>query len=583
MPFQTKFTNYYTKCVLGEKDLHNTMISRQKDKEDLLVSFLELEYPDVACKLDQLLDIDTYDRVQLIGQMMSGKTESMIVIHHIDIVFHQMFCMHVVPESGDIPQFELSVMNYNTRWSEYTKSQCKSVLGDKINLVFSRDIKLASDNELIVTEQLSAACRFNRMEHGCIVVVLGHSDQLYRQTKLICDVHSSENHMMLRDCNIIFDESHVTMFPNTLCEGYTYDNDSVFSVLCNPFITGVWPETVSKYSISTHLLRSFSKRVTGCSATACMNMLDEDNPLKCVITVNPKKHYRSVFDQEYVHIDEETFNSKCFDIDDDPSLVDTIDTWASEEPLPKKQYGLTQDHPIFALIQVSRLVDIHEAINDHICDTHTDKFVTIVQNNNGIKITFPADVADYIKSRRKSTVVLKNMSTVISEKIDSVNSVLFKRTPLHCVLQYLSELKSRVKRIVLIAGNCVKQGRRINSTDYKLGLTDEFIRDQTSALDTACQKLRIVGYRPDKRYTRVHCIEDFHEQIIQSHMLNTELISKVINDIEVDTNCTVQEVIEKTTVSKSKVPKRRLCKKANIFQITTDPIDDLFEGLNSTI
>jgi L-rhamnose mutarotase len=570
-------------------DLPQFVIDNQIAKQNLLISFLSSKHPDVYSKIEQLLDITNFDRLQIIGEMMSGKTDAMIAVHHIDLVFHLNFCIHIVPESGDIPQFELSIANYNKEWNLFAEQTGQSLFAIDIKLNFASKLKLDSEKQIIDDLSVSDSCMYNMLDQGDIIVVLGHHDQLYRQTKLLCDIQKSD-HQNFRNYSIIFDESHVTMYPGVSKAEDTVDSDDSFIHMKDPFDTTRWPATMSTHNVVTHVLCSMANRITGCSATACMNMIDDESELGCIIHIKPNMelNYKSVCDQEYIRIEEMVSSAEDEDgqysIHKDESLQETIGEWSTQDPLDRKSYGLKQTHPVFALIQVSRFVDIHEEINEYIWDEYADAFVTIIQNNKGIQVTFPNNVAEYIKTRRQSKVVVNNLGEIIEAQIDSVNQVLFKNTPLHCVLQYLSDLKKRVQRIVLIAGACVRQGRRINSTDYKIGLTDEFIRDETSCLDTACQKLRIVGYRPDKRYTKVHCTEQFQKQVVNSYMLNQELIQKVLSCLTPkDRKLTAQTVIKQTKISTSKIPNRKLCKKhgINTLQKTNKPIDELFKDLSS--
>lgn len=546
-------------------------ITNRKRQAEILYMFYMEKNKDVFSKLLFLADTDRYRVLQLIGAMQAGKTDAMLAIHHYDIVCKEYFTVHVVPDSGDVPQIELSLESYNKQWMKYAVQYAtvkKWPVGDVVyplTMVRAEQLKLDNESNVVNTRVIKKVMRISKKQSS-IVVSLAHPDQLYRISKLIWDRKHSRCDQT-RNYNVIFDESHISMFPQ--------ESSKFLCSVEDPDDVKNWPVKLKLCESVNDTLPRYASRIIGTSATPARNLFEDRFPVNGIIYIEPKENYRSVLNMHYHLIEEMDIKTG---LDQDKELHRILGNLSRRSRFCKSDINTIRDHPIFLLIQNSPHTLVHQKIEDYIWNTHTNDFTTILHNDKGLVVRFPDNLKQRILNDCHNKVEIKNGSKVYKFEMTELGRVFFKtNTPLHCVLQMLADFEDDlVDRIILISGNKVKQGRRVNSTDYRLALTHEFIRDE-SPMDTGLQKLRIVGYRPDGRQPVVYCTERFHNDAINSYKLTkemTESLGSELNRGHVNANI----VLARMTVNQGKCPTMPLCKAGMPMKVVSNHHTDDFEG-----
>jgi hypothetical protein len=529
--------------------------------------FIKIHYPDVWVCWDYITDpLRTCG--QLYGDQQACKTGNMIAIHFGRIFLQNQACIHCVPIREDVDQFEQSVDAFNKKWVYYaTQHGC---INPPI-LLTVRAGSLKLDENCNVVDKSNIKNIFDtRNSSNKIVISLVHNDQLYRLSKLLYNKNAMNQDMYpdrFRPYTTMWDESHITL--------YHKPTDLMLNDLNCPEDVQTWPVKISLYEAIETVMAN-SSQLIGVSATPAQNFFSSDYKVDFLIDCRAPDNYRNVLNVEYNIIDD--LPPKVKVIDDD-ELLRFIGNLSMMPRLERSRYNLCQDHPVFGLIQVSRYHEQHEKIRDIILSNFGDKFTVIIHNCKGLEINFPDDLVSHIRVEQNNSpnlfVSLKetNGRREVCRISDSKRVNFRKVTALHSALQNISNWGDHIERVILISGDTVKQGRRINSTDFRIALTDLFIRDD-STMDNGQQKNRAVGIRPDARPIRLWCTKRYHHDIIHNYKSTIEIKDKMKIKLNTEVRSTSYDILHHLKFSVNKLCENKMCKAVIPMEIVEDNSDD---------
>lgn len=176
-------------------------------------------------------------------------------------------------------------------------------------------------------------------------------------------------------------------------------------------------------------------------------------------------------------------------VEADPALLDFLDKFGAAPPMTRAVYpDLPRAHiPLLALVSVSALTAVQEAVFDAVAARGAA--VAVLDNSKACRVFLPAALAARLGGRLE----VAGHAAVIGE--DGVADL--PRSPsLSRILQAFSEAGDAVDRIVVVGSLCHDQGARVNSLDYALAITDQFVRlGARTPCDRGLQRLRIMGIR----------------------------------------------------------------------------------------
>ena len=443
------------------------------------------------------------------------------------------------------------------------------------------DIKIGYEREL---------CPINPFVQnmvGCdqpkMVIMLAHHEQMYRVAKflqqLVCE------HTCCRNFRLVLDESHITCFNDRPSKSFEFrDVEDV----------NTWPEQISQY----HLFRQVQgmDKCVGLltsSATASRNFFNGEFPIYYIIHLQsnppaPGTRYVGVADCRYSLISD----TDCtIDPHEDPDIYRIASELAVAPIFHKDTYNLERDHPIFHLIQVSRYTNHQREIADRIGRENPDIFTIITYNDKGIRVNFTSSQLKIIADQYGDRVVVRDGKKVFKASAVNETSVFFKsHVPLPSILDLVVEVNAQ--KIILVAGDMLKQGRRVNDSKYTISLTSEFLRvPPNSTMDDNLQKLRCVGYKWGTIPVEIYTTENLHSDLIRAYTLNAE----ITNILKVTLNgCrgakTSRDILFETKLSRNKKTSLPLCKERTPMPIINKEKDDFpldssayFERISDTL
>jgi hypothetical protein len=528
------------------------------------MDYLRNKYPSISNRKEYLLS----DRKcgSIYGEMMAGKSAAFIATHH----YYQMCgiaSIMCVEQSSAIKQFEKSIEDYNNVYEKYFNK--KKWVPKPIEYELANTLGLDGiTNEIIDPENIVDVFRVTGRPK--MIITIAHQDQCYRLIKLIYMVWG-DCPTTFREYAVVFDESHLTMFPNDAeCR-----LDDI--ILPEDTYNGDWPIKLTKYESITHLI-FFARQIIAGTATPQQNWFSEFHSIQFIIDINPGVGYRDVLSLDYTIIPD----LRDISVVDDPALHKVLEELVVSDRYNKNKYRMDRDHPISMLINVSRYTKDHKAILDYIIKHHRDKFVVVTLNDEGTHVHFPEHISKYIHDKHGGVVKLKQGTKKIrvdEAYITKNNRVFYKNVPIASTLQFVADLPDQlVERIILISGDMVKQGCRISSYDFTIRLTHEFIRDTSSLGDNLLQKLRLVGYVYDNRPSLVvYCTDDTHKRVVSGiKTIRDELdtLKRDLNDINTFKTDSTLDILRKKTICKDKVCYKAMCKNKMPMQETSDSEDD---------
>jgi len=315
-----------------------------------------------------------------------------------------------------------------------------------------------------------------------------------------------------------------------------------------------------------------ANKIVGTTATPIRNLMeDEKYSIQWLVKLRPKICYRDLPSLTFSNIDGIKKQKRY----DDMELWRFV-SWVEDQPkLTREQYkGLVKDElPRLVFISCVSLHKEQEIIADKLCKNCKSRSVYIIHNSEKLSILF----SDYFDENE----LFQFNDVTYGEKGGRVE---LKNTPLCEVLQKFSDWSDKFSHIYLIGSLCHNQGVRINSKDYKLAITDEFLRvNNATAMDTTTQKVRAVGYRNSEWPINLWCEEKVREDLIKNHKLTEDLIEKLDEEFSVFNATDSYNLLSAKKVNKFKVPKRKIAKKTKaekILNIISDVLDD---DLNSDL
>jgi hypothetical protein len=542
----------------------NEFVTYSTLKETLL-KYIQNEYPDISKAIKFLDDWTNYRNGQIIGELMSGKSEATAALQHYILVFHGHVCWYQVPLLDDISQYKKSLRSYNEKWVNFGYSQL-GVIVPELEYLDAEVIKISKDKKSLSShESFVKNMTLRKREIPKLVLMINHPDQMYRMSKLNQELISSG--VKVRSFRRVCDESHITLFPTVPKKETIYDINNVHS----------WPARITLYQLSK-AIDEFPNCVSniGSSATATRNFFDDAYQLNFIISLTIKPpacntRYVGTNQLQYDHIEE-----KQGGLWGDPDLDRVVDEMASKPMFDAVKYNLSEDHPVVFLIQVSRYKKDHISIGQGIVNRHPDTFTIITYNDSGMHVQFTNEQAAKLCGVNR-VVKVTDDKTVYKSTMKMDNTVLFKpRTPLHAILDLPVKLQS--ERIIIIAGDKMKQGRRANDSKYKISITNEFLRSE-SVMDTALQKQRCAGYKPGSLPITIHTTEQLHKDLICSYNLNHEIRQKLefeLNGTSPEGGTSCKTILGSIDVSYIKIPTKEMCKSKIPMRVVNKNEDDFF-------
>lgn len=520
--------------------------------------FLKDNYPHVIKCKEYLLSNLKFG--QLYGEMMSGKTKTMIAILHF-YNLNNRSAIIVLQNLNDVDQFESSINEYNKECKTYYKEKGWDFIPFKYELASS--LELGDDFDIGDPCNLKNAFKIDKKSFT--IVSISHPVQLFRIFKLLYQEIGIDG--CFKSYCMVYDESHLTMHPvKSILKLEEIDEPENVKSWNHSF------RSLSKYECITHLI-SHSDQVIATTATPARNFFSNQYSFKFIISIKPKESYRDVLSIQYNIIPD--LQTK---IDEDKSIHTIIKELSEKEIYDKEKYNMTRNHPIFLFVQVSRFKKNHYLIRDYILNNHEDKFVIITHNNDGTEVHFTSRISKYIRDNLNNHVEIKygyKVRKTESQQLDKNNEVVFlPEVPITSILQFCANLPEHLlERIVFIAGDRVRQGRRINSEDFSIRITHQILRDSNSKCDNAMQKLRIVGYVYDDRPPLVvYCTNDMHRNIITNIKNTRDILDKL--EVTLNSNTNALEVLESCQMSKQKLGTTQMCKTKVPMKIVDEDIDD---------
>lgn len=506
-------------------------------KQTIFESFLENKFQEIYCKLNYIKE----DKVSLIwGNPMSGKTDASIAtLMYFNIL--KNICVFMVQDVSSISQLEFSVKTFNKNLQDWI---ARNGYNPEQFVITTKRIK---DINKIENEE---------NEENCIYIcITNHIDQPRKCMKLLEENGSKYT--------LLFDESHKTMFTDSENELYEIKEN----------------------------LKLKSNKLIGTTATPFKNWADEDYPINSLIRLKPNNtmliKYREFIDLDHKVIDE----LESREISEDQSLLDFVDYICSKPYLEKITYPvLPFDYiPRIGFISYSDKTIVQKEIADEVFKRSKNGIV-ITKNSKFYFLYTPLEYRNLIDK-----IIINDKEITLTSNITKIPEEI----PISKLLQVFSCSKDDVKiyknnvlsespekfPIFIVGSRGENQGVRINSSDFILSITDEFLRvPKTSQCDNDTQKVRIVGYRfmknpntPDLP-TNLWCTQLEYDNLLKNHLLinaTAEHIDEALTKKNLKKKLDSFEIYKNMEVNKSKVPTKKLAKK--IAELCT--IDDSFEDM----
>jgi len=246
-----------------------------------------------------------------------------------------------------------------------------------------------------------------------VIITLAHQVQ----TERLCSVIEKSN----RDISCILDECHATMFPDIKS------------------VTG----KMTKYD-STRYLLECAQQIFAVSATPSRNLFGDEYPVKKIIRLAPSsdRHgtYKSVTDLEYMTVT--PMEGRKYDFKKDNALREFLSELSKQDVFSAERYSISEDHPIFGLINVSREISVQDEIAEYIHKTYKNAFTTFVYNSKGCTVKIPLDCAVHLDEVNGGVFLGCPVHVSGVMKLNSC-------TPIDKILQVLRKIPGSISKRIL--------------------------------------------------------------------------------------------------------------------------------------
>ena len=515
----------------------------------LFEQYLQAVEPKLLLNLHSLRDGEKR-RIGVTKDCLAGKTEVYCrIMQYLKLYYRahpevpSRACMHYMPLSDDLDQFEdMGFAPYLKKWEKWAEEQnIEGLKLTKFDCVRALSIGVTKDAELEHTEAFDKVFTKSTggdTEYIGIILVAPNADQIYRSIRLYRQRLTQSDQTCHPGVYQSFDESHLSTVQETLRDKFSMaevdpsDPDS----WRNASGARIKPNLFE--AMRLHLEEPNAIQVFG-SATLFNNMFRKEYPLEHLIALTPGPGYIGVTSMKYTHIKPTAKKGV-----EDPCLVKALADIRTKTPLDAAAYNLKQDHPINLLITVDTSTTIHEQIYAY-CVENNQEAGLMVYNSKVKKLKLPQGVAARLRADANGPVIreLHNHrgKVVARATLSATNEFSFgNKAPLYELYQVFDDLNAgsaELPHLITIGGSCLRQGKKPNSTSYRLRLTHQFIRSDTTC-DNALQMMRSQGYavtdgRPDARTVEIYCTKEFHHNLLKTDAAHRKFVKKLQTELNV--------------------------------------------------
>ncbi len=301
------------------------------------------------------------------------------------------------------------------------------------------------------------------------------------------------------------------------------------------------------------------------SATNYANYFTKDIRVDHIIHVPRNPKYKGVDSLKFTVV-HDTNKPDNHDFRLSPRLFDVLDVLTLRDiyTYQDEKTGEQVEHPTIVLAKYSNWTAHHGQLVQHISTEpkYNEKWIALSYNGDGVTIYSP-------------TLINATAAEVTFARIDATPSggipgtFHFKDMSIKQALSYLntSGATKQIPRVVIAAG--LMAGRCINFMDstYTLHITDEFLDPAvTATTDSMIQSLRICGNHQVDTPLNVWCSETTRDNIVRTYNTFNTFIANLKKDEYA--NETVQSILQKTVIHRSKLGKNKICKVSKPYRVT---------------
>jgi len=508
------------------------------------------QYQDFVVNIEKLYDNKNYDNILITGNMGSGKSKGACYAAHFHMLVHNAVPIMVLAKSGDIPDMETTIRNYNKDIEKYNKIRRDMPDIRQLNYVRASSLRLNKDNEIEDPQNISDLFCPDK-NNNTVILCLGHQDQMYKTLRLLV-----ENYHYMEDCRsyvTIFDETHKKLAPK--------ENDCVIDweeVLDNDS----WPTKITLYE-AIHSFCIYSIKNYLVTATPVQNLISNTFPLKAILCVgklqNSELTYVSFRQARYFYIDEIDKNATPVD---DSEWREILKKWSERGAMDG---GFGRSWQAWYFIDLSSpFHEDHIAKRDYVLQHYPDKFTLVVNNCNGYEITFNSRTANLIRNQGGQIKVIDSELKERNFTMTEENSILINPNfPYARVIQMIRDLGKSVTRLMVFAGNRLAEGTRCNSYDHTMTPTDLFFRRKGMAWDLQAQMTARVlcGYMSGSLLRHAYCTKRTQQELIYGDAFNHAFIEHIRMELEFK-RMSIYQLVQTFNIDEERLSCiRRMCKK----------------------
>lgn len=298
------------------------------------------------------------------------------------------------------------------------------------------------------------------------------------------------------------------------------------------------------------------------SATNYANYFTKDIRVDHIIHVPRNPKYKGVDSLKFTVVgDTNKPDNRNFRLS--PRLFEVLDALTRRDiyTYQDEKTGEQVEHPTILLAKYSNWTAHHAQLVQHISadPRYSEKWIALSYNGEGVTI--------YSSTLIGATDV--TFAHIEGTPNGTPGTFHFKGMSIKQALSYLntSGALKQIPRVVIAAG--LMAGRCINFMDntYMLHITDEFLDPAvTSTTDSIIQSLRICGIHQVDTPLNVWCSETTRDNIVRTYNTFNTFIANLKKDEYA--NETVQNILRRTVIHRSKLGKNRICKASKPYRVT---------------